>query len=189
VKADPGLQAVVAHVATALEQVGLAYAVVGSLAASIHGEPRSTRDVDVAVRLSQPDIDRLAPLFPDADFYFDIDMARDAVARQSQFNVIDLRSMWKVDFIVARDAFTHEELARRERVSIGGTGVYVASAEDTVVAKLKWSREAGSHRQLEDAAGILRVCGGRLDRRHIAAWVERFGLATEWAEVEALASG
>jgi hypothetical protein len=46
------LAQVLRELATHLEQLGLEFAVVGGIAASARGEPRFTRDVDVAVAVS-----------------------------------------------------------------------------------------------------------------------------------------
>lgn len=41
--------------------------------------------------------------------------------------------------------------------------------------------EAGwSDRQLDDVAGILRVCGPTLDVAYIERWVAELGLAEQW---------
>ena len=59
-------------------------------------------------------------------------------------NMIDLASAWKVDLVVRKDrAFSRDELARRMKMSVLGVPVFVASPEDTIVAKLEWSRLAG----------------------------------------------
>jgi len=74
------------------------------------------------------------------------------------FNVIDLASGWKIDLIIRKSrAFSQEEFHRRQRVDLQTLSLYVASAEDVVVAKLEWSKLAQSQRQIEDVAGILRV--------------------------------
>lgn len=49
------LAQVVRDLAQQLEQLGVEFAVVGGIAASTRGEPRFTRDVDVAVAVSNDD--------------------------------------------------------------------------------------------------------------------------------------
>jgi hypothetical protein len=48
------------RVARILEDLGIEYALGGSLATSLQGEPRSTNDIDFAVRLSEADVAKLA---------------------------------------------------------------------------------------------------------------------------------
>jgi hypothetical protein len=50
--------AVARRVAAALEELGVEYTLGGSLASSIHGEPRSTNDIDFAVRLEERHVSR-----------------------------------------------------------------------------------------------------------------------------------
>jgi hypothetical protein len=50
---------VVGDLAAVLESLGLRYAVGGSLASSVAGEPRSTQDADVSVALRPEHVDAL----------------------------------------------------------------------------------------------------------------------------------
>lgn len=56
--------------------------------------------------------------------------------------------------------------------------VYVATAEDTVLAKLCWFQRGGSvsQRQWSDALGVVRVQGKRLDLDYMREWAERLGV-------------
>jgi hypothetical protein len=65
-----------------------------------------------------------------------------------------------------------------------GCEVYVATAEDTIVAKLEWSRDSASERQLRDIASILAVSGEQLDLEYIATWVADLGLEELWAQAQ-----
>jgi hypothetical protein len=104
------------------------------------------------------------------------------------FNVIDISTAWKIDLIIRQDrAFSIEELARRHAVSMLGTTVETATAEDTIIAKLEWAKRSASQRQLADVAGILRVRGADLDARHIERWVAELDLDEVWQAAQALA--
>lgn len=101
------------------------------------------------------------------------------------FNVIDSTSGWKVDLIIRKSRpFSLSEFARREPLDIEGTRVWVATVEDTIVAKLEWARLGGSARQLEDVAALLAVTGDRLDRAYVERWVAELGLREEWQAVQ-----
>ena len=56
--------------------------------------------------------------------------------------------------------------------------IYIATAEDTVVAKLSWFRKGGevSDRQWSDVLGILKVQRGNLDYEYMKEWSERLGV-------------
>jgi hypothetical protein len=119
-------------------------------------------------------------LLPD-QFYVDADAAREAMQHRSMFNAID-RSAWKIDFILRKARpFSIEEFSRRASVKILGVPVSIASPEDTIVAKLEWSKLSGSsERQRRDVAGILATMKGELDRDYIERWVHALDVELEW---------
>ena len=171
-------------VAELLERLRLRYMVVGSVAALAHGRARTTQDVDIVVELALDAVDDLVAGFPEDRFYVSIDAARDAVRRQTLFNVIDLVTGWKIDLVPRkRRAFSEVELKRRQRLDVVGIPLWVATLEDTIVSKLEWARLGGSARQLEDAAELFRLGGEALDRAHIERWVQELGLEQSWGEL------
>jgi hypothetical protein len=66
--------------------------------------------------------------------------------------------------------------------------VFVASAEDTLIAKLEWASLSQSERQLEDAAGIVRTQGADLDSDYVTTWASKLGLTAQWEKVKTLAN-
>jgi hypothetical protein len=95
--------------------------------------------------------------------------------------VIDMASGWKVDLIPRKARpFSEVEFARRSRVHVLGTTMFVASLEDVIVAKLEWAKAGGSARQLEDVRELLRLGGERIDRAHVEHWVDALGLRELW---------
>lgn len=70
-----------------------------------------------------------------------------------------------------------------------GLRLFIASAEDVVLAKLEWAKVGQPQRQIEDAAGILRVRGGEMDQGYLEGWVQALGLQEEWARAQTLAAG
>jgi hypothetical protein len=153
-----------------LEALGVDYVVGGSVASSVHGLPRSTADSDIVAALREEHVNGLVSSL-EAAFYVDADMIRDAIRRRFEFNVLHLATMFKVDvFVPALDTVTRRELSRGSRVDVGdGKTFLVASAEDTIVQKLRWFQLGGgvSERQWSDALGVVRVRGPALDREYL----------------------
>jgi hypothetical protein len=165
-----------------LRGIGVPHMVVGSFASTFHGEPRTTRDLDVVIDVTAGQLDQLLERLSPDRYYVDADVARDALEHRSMFNIIDMNTAWKLDVIIRKARpFSVEELARRQRVTILGVDVDAATAEDTIIAKLEWAKASGSERQLEDVAGILRVRDAALDLEYIERWVEELGLGEVWA--------
>jgi hypothetical protein len=161
---------ITAVVTRVLDQLGVSHAVVGSLASSLHGIPRSTNDADIVAALGAQHAEPLASALTDA-FYVDADMIRDAVAHASEFNVIHLGTMFKVDIFVP-DAASRAQLERAALVPVDSEGTLVlriASPEDTIAHKLSWYRRGGetSDRHWQDVLGVIAVQGGALDMEYL----------------------
>ena len=58
-------------------------------------------------------------------------------------------------------------------MAVQGVALFVASAEDVVIAKLEWAKRAQSQRQIEDAAGILKIRWESLDLQYLGKWIEQ----------------
>lgn len=170
------------------DDIGLDYMIVGSLASTLHGIGRSTQDIDIVVELTLGRLqDLLAALSPD-QYYVSDAAAGDAIRGESQFNIIDMETGWKADLVIRkRRPFSIEEFHRRQPAVLFGKQLYVASAEDTIIAKLEWAMMGQSERHLRDIAGILQVKGESLDTAYIDHWVAALGLAASWAHAQRLA--
>jgi hypothetical protein len=174
------------RVVAMLDGAGIPFMIAGSFASTTHGAPRSTQDLDVVI--DPPSLTQLEQLvrgLPPSAYYVDLEAARDAWQRRSMFNVVELGSGWKIDFILRKGrAFSRAEFERRQAWSLFGVPVWIASPEDTVVSKLEWSHmSGGSERQRRDVAGVLATSGASLDRAYIERWVTQLHLEEEWAHV------
>ena len=108
-------------------------------------------------------------------------------AHTAQFNIVDLRSGWKINLIVKKHrAFSREEFERRQVAEIDGVNVCVASAEDTVLSKLEWAASSGSDRQVADAA-VLAEAQGELDDEYTERWARDLGIDDLLARAQRLA--
>jgi hypothetical protein len=165
-------QALLIRLAQALARIGVPYMVTGSMASSLHGEPRSTHDIDIVVELKRSDIPRLLAEFPEPDYYAAEHAIREAVADRTNFNIIDTNTGDKIDFWILKDSpFDRERFARRRPTTIAGQRIEFATAEDTMLRKLLWSKEmGGSDRQLDDVLRIIRVQGAALDLPYLRHW-------------------
>ncbi len=177
-------------VLTLLDRRGIEHMLVGSMAALAHGRSRATQDFDLVARLERAQVKPLLAELDPARFYFSPEAALEAVERESLFNVIDIETGWKVDIIpLKRRAFSQTEFARRTRVSLLGLDVVVASLEDTILAKLEWSKlGGGSARQLEDVRELVALGMARLDSVYVATWAQALGVDEVWRDLFAEAA-
>lgn len=173
---------VLSQVARILDQQGISYVLVGSLASSMHGMYRSTADIDLLADIKPEHVRPLLDAL-NKSFYVDDEHAvQQAVEQRRSFNAIHFDSVFKVDiFIPKGDAFARKQLERRQLRKITPDSdevVYVATAEDTILAKLRWYRDGGgvSSTQWSDVLGILGVSDLSLEFDYLREWSERLGV-------------
>ena len=166
-----------------MDFLGIRYAVGGSVASSVHGVPRYTVDADVTVEPFPGRESVFAGSFNPAEYYVDAGMIREAFRLESSFNIIDLRSVFKIDVFVKKSRpFDRTAFDRRVTSPLFGIAdrkFDVVSAEDMILLKLEWYRLGNeiSDRQWHDIQGVLKVQAERLDRDYLAHWAAELGVA------------
>lgn len=165
----------------ALEEARVRYAVGGSWASTAYGEPRFTNGVDILADLTEGNLNEFLIRLPKT-FYADADEALRAVRLGRPFNVIYMPMAFKFDFFPAGAfAIGRQELDRA--IYLPDTGLSETPApfvtpEDVILDKLHWFKEGGgiSEVQWRDIRGIIRGCGGRLDRKYLEQGASHLGL-------------
>ncbi len=172
-----------AAVIDALEALSFPYMLVGSLSSNIFGIPRSTKDADFVIQSGGVTlfdlVARLGPSF--------------RLEPQVQFETITMttRQVVQIDeipfviefFCLSDDPHDQERFRRRQRVEIPGHKVFVPTAEDIIITKLRWSTQGQRSKDAEDARGIIAVQGDRLDLRYVREWCERHGTSALLDEI------
>lgn len=164
--------AVTLLVIDALERLNIPYVVVGSLASTVHGTTRSTLDGDLLAGLNEAHIPQLISRLKE-QFYVDKKMAFDAVRTGGSFNLVHFETMFKVDIFIAKDdPFDRAQIMRRTPQPVAedlDREIYILSAEDTILAKLRWYRMGGegSEQQWRDVVGVVKVQEDRLDLEYL----------------------
>lgn len=173
------------RISTALDQAGIAYMVTGSFASAHYGSPRSTQDIDLVIESTANQLEKFVGALPGNEYYVELDAALRAQQKESLFNVIDLATGWKIDFIVRKSrAFSREEFQRRQQVSFQDVNLYMATAEDTILSKLEWAKLGQSQRQIQDVVAILRVQWDGLEHSYLGKWIDELGLTKEWDDAK-----
>ena len=167
-----------------LDQAGIPYMIVGSFASTFHGLPRTTQDLDVVIDPTPESLRAFLALLPADAYYVSHEAAEEALQRRGMFNVVDLESGWKVDLIVRKHrAFSEEEFRRRVAARLLDRDVVVASAEDTLLAKLEWAAAGESEHQVRDAQGVVAVKGEALDEAYVDRWAQVLGVTDAWLRI------
>jgi len=171
-----------ADLALRFERIGLKYAIGGSVASSLIGEPRSTVDVDFALRMTEDDFDRLLdavrPLF-----YVPVETALQAVREHDSFNIIHNDAALKADlFVLGSGVLDVNQIERRIQVEVPTVPpcqLWITAPEDQVLRKLDWYQRGGSvsERQWRDVVAILEINESELDDDYLTATAETTGLS------------
>jgi predicted nucleotidyltransferase len=143
----------------ALDDAGVAYVLIGGLASSMLGRPRSTEDVDVLVKAEEAD----RALEALASARFETERTNPDWIYKARRDGIDFDVIfWLKGGITLQD----EMVARAVECQLDGRVVRLMSPEDLVVVKAVVHDEQ-SPRHWHDALGIL--AASRLDWDYLAA--------------------
>lgn len=171
------------HVIAVFDALGIPYAIGGSIASSIHGIGRMTRDADVTAEPFPGREAEFVARFDPSEYYIRLPAVREAIRDRSSFNVLHPPSGFKIDVFVRSDepferaAFARKVWERLPDESLPPLAFH--SAEDIILFKLRWYRLGGevSDRQWGDVLGVLKVQADRLDDDYLDHWATELGVA------------
>ena len=175
-------QELLTKVAQVLDVLGIDYMITGSIASSLHGEPRSTHDIDIVVHLPPEAVTRLLQAFPEPEYYLAEESVREALRQRSMFNLLQVAEGEKVDFwILTDEPFDRARFARKRVEDLFGMRLKVSAPEDTILVKLRWSKmSGGSEKQMTDALRVLEVQRDQLDMNYLQEWSVKLGVHDLW---------
>lgn len=152
-----------------LDSLRVPYAVTGSVASSVHGEPYSSLDVDLVLQASPRQATdlakRLTPRFSAPQ-----DMLSEAARDRAFTNVIDNRTGLKVDLsFVSESGFFGTVMKRRVKSKIGTESPEFdfVTPEDIILMKLVGRKDTQSQKQWDNALSVAQVRGARMDWKYL----------------------
>ncbi len=168
------------QIATILDDLNIAYALGGSLASSLVGEPRSTIDVDMAAQLESSTIEIFLEKLPN-EIYVPLDSVKSAVKFNSSFNLIDIENSLKIDiFVCSDDTLDTQQIKRRVLIDLPGRDykLWVTSPEDQVLRKLNWYllNNKALGKQISDVIGVLKINKNTIDIKYMIEQSKTLGL-------------
>lgn len=159
------------RVADALAAANIHFLLVGSFSSNYYGIPRSTKDADFVVELrggvGGEFVARLG-----TDFEVDPQMTFETNTGTYRQLIQHKNSPFKVElFLLSKDPHDQARFHRRIEVNAYGRQIWLPTAEDVIIMKLRWRRI----RDQDDVRGVIGVQGDKLDWPYIESWCEQHG--------------
>ncbi len=162
-------QRLLEQIALSLEALRIPYMVIGGQALLLYGEPRLTRDIDVALGVGAERLADLLRLAADRSWRVLVDSPADFVRKTMVLPCLEPASGIRLDFIFSFSVYEQQAMERVRRVPLGKTDVSFASVEDLLIHKIV----AGRPRDLEDVRSIVSK-DQPIDLSYVRHWLEQF---------------
>lgn len=176
--------AVAVQVSAILGRLGIRHYMGGSFASSIFGEYRTTRDLDVVLyrpeRVWRQLVGELRPLFTftEADVTEALSRVQVSDGRFVSFAMYHQTTGYQVDMFIARDMpYERALFARIFQADLVEGMVWVPTAEDAILTKLRWYALTPSEMQWRDVQAMLRVQAPSLDYAYLRTWGATLGIS------------
>lgn len=153
--------------------------ITGAWSAIYYGRPRASHDIDFVIELTRDDLKKAMTAFRKLPytFFLQTESIKEAISQKGMFNVIHSPTALKFDFWILTDGeFDKSRFARKEKVKILNQFMEMASAEDTILQKLKWYEMGKIEKHLIDAAFVYQIQKGKLDSDYLAKWLKKLKL-------------
>lgn len=142
-----------ADLARGLRALGVRWFLFGAQAAILHGSARLSADVDVTVDLGARSSRELVDALSREGFELRVSDTAGFVEATRVMPLVHRSSRMPLDLVLAGPGLEEQFFARAAEHLVGDVRVPVVSAEDLIAMKIL----AGRPRDMEDAAGIIRV--------------------------------
>jgi hypothetical protein len=171
------------------ERLAIPYMLVGSYSSNFYGRPRSTKDADFVITITDDQLGKLRTgLLP--EFHLDAQMSFETVTMHTRHIITHPESAFKIElFLLSDDAFSQERFRRRKQVDFEGHSAWLPTAEDVVVQKVKWGKTGRRAKDIEDVLAVLKVQAGHLDLPYIRRWCDEHGTRELFEELLRSAEG
>jgi hypothetical protein len=158
-----------------LNEHQLPYMLVGSLATNFYCVPRSTQDGDIVIDSSPAQVARqLTAKYP--SIYFDPQLAFESVTATRKIVLQSSELEFEIElFQLGADEHDQERFSRRVQVNTMDRLVWIASLEDMIITKLRWSQHIGREKDVADARNLVGVQSDRIDWPYVESWCDRHG--------------
>jgi hypothetical protein len=164
---------VLGHVVAVLDELRIDHMLVGAFSSNAYGVARATKDVDFVVACDAVAVLRIAEALGQ-EYRLDRQMQFETITNTVRNVITHVPTGFDIElFRLSDDPHHQERLRRRRRGMVGGLarGVWIPTAEDVIVQKLRWHRD----KDLGDVRNVIAVRSGELDWEYIRRWAGTHG--------------
>ena len=168
------------------ESINIDYYVNRGVASSIHGEPRSTRDLDLVVEVKPNQIDLLVKTLEASGYYCPAGAVENLQrGLGNMLNITHTETIANADiYIKDNSPYSISQMNRKILIDVEEIPVFwIASAEDIILQKLRWGKGSKSEKQWRDVLGIIKLQSKNLDYGYLTEWAENLDLVADLSEV------
>jgi len=158
-----------------LNGAGAEYVVIGGIAATIHGRPRSTLDLDLIITMNEKALGDFIAFLKRNGFMASLENARAAFAECSHFTAEDTLSSLRLDIKGVYNKMDERTIARRTKFNYSGIDLMIETPEDIIAAKLFF----GSDQDKRDAEAVFRAQKDKLDMEYLETVCKSYGVANK----------
>ncbi|MCI0405441.1 MAG: nucleotidyltransferase [candidate division Zixibacteria bacterium] len=152
-----------------MNRAKISYMVIGGQAVLVYGEPRLTKDIDIALGVGVDGLEKIQELTSRLKLKMLPKSPREFVKKTMTLPALEEKSGIRVDFIFSFSPYERQAIERARAVRFGRSTVKFAALEDLVIHKLI----AGRPRDIEDVKSVL-LKNPRYNRAYLVGWLKKF---------------
>lgn len=165
----------VVAVIDAICRANIPYMIVGSYSSNFYGVARATRDADIVIQTDGDGMHRLVGELT-STVKLDPQSSFETITGTYRYVVHVLGSTFQVElFLLSNDPFDQCRFSRRQAVRSLDRDIFIPTAEDVIVQKVRWASRGRRTKDIEDARLVIQMQRERLDWDYIRGWCDQHG--------------
>jgi len=158
-----------------LSDLKIPHMLVGSYSSNVYGIPRSTKDADLVIQITSDQMALLQANLPEALRMEDQSFFEMVTATRKELIHVEGSTFQIELFHLSEDEFDQERFSQRIPCQYAeGVSTFLPRAEDVIIQKMRWAKDAKRSKDFEDVVSILKV-QDELDFRHMELWCGKHG--------------